>query len=47
MDPHPLANHFKWSNYDEPIANEFCVLDYVYEVLREIHESEICDEVLK
>ena len=41
MDPHPLANLFKRSNYDEPIASEFCELDYLYEVLLEIHESEI------
>ena len=31
MDPHPLANLFKRSNYDEPIASEFCALDYLYE----------------
>ena len=46
MDPHPLANLFKRSNYDEPIASELCALDYLYEVLLEIHESENCDEVL-
>ena len=46
MDPHPLANLFKRSNYDEPIASEFCALDYLYEVLLEIRESENCDEVL-
>ena len=44
MDPHPLANLFKRSNYDEPIACEFCALDYLYEVLLEICESENCDE---
>ena len=44
MDPHPLANLFKRSNYDEPIASEFCALDYLYEVLLEILESENCDE---
>ena len=44
MDPHPLANIFKRSNYDEPIASEFCALDYLYEVLLEIRESENCDE---
>ena len=44
MDPHPLANLFKRSNYDEPIASEFCALDYLYEVLLEICESENCDE---
>jgi len=46
MDPHPLANLFKRSNYDEPIASEFCALDYLYEVLLEICESEKCDELL-
>ena len=46
MDPHPLANLFKRSNYDKQIANEFCALDYLYEVLLEIHESENCDKVL-
>ena len=46
MDPHPLANLFKRSYYDEPIASEFCALDYLYEVLLEIRESENCDEVL-
>ena len=44
MDPHPLANIFKRSNYDEPIASEFCALDYLYEALLEIRESENCDE---
>ena len=43
MDPHPLANLFKRSSYDEPIASEFCALDYLYEVLLEIRESENCD----
>ena len=43
MDPHPLANLFKRSNYDEPIAR-FCALDYLYEVLLEIRKSENCDE---
>ena len=46
MDPHPLANLFKRSNYDEPIASEFCAVDYLYEVFLEIRESEIRDEVL-
>ena len=45
MDPHPLANLFKRSNYDKPITSEFCALDYLYEVLLEIRESENCDEV--
>ena len=44
MDPHPLANLFKRSNYVEPIASELCTLDYLYEVLLEIHESENCNE---
>ena len=47
MVPHPLANLFKRSNYDEPIASELSSLDYLYEVLLEIRESEKCDEVLK
>src|SRR3989337_4559012 len=46
MDPHPLANVFKRSNHDEPIASELSSLDYLYEVLLEIHESENFDEVL-
>ena len=44
MDPHPLANLFKRSNYDEPIASELSALDYLYEVLLEIRESKNCDE---
>ena len=44
MDPHPLANIFKRSSYVEPIASEFCALDYLYEVLLEICESENYDE---
>src|SRR6266536_481558 len=47
MDPHPLPNLFKRSNYDEPIASELSALDYLYEVLLEIRESENRDEVLK
>ena len=47
MDPHPLANIFKIPNYDEPIASELSSLDYLYEVLLDIYESENCDEVLK
>ena len=47
MDPHPLANLFKQSNYDEPIASELSALYYLYEVLLENHESKNCDEVLK
>ena len=43
MDPHPLANLFKRSNYDEPIASELSALDYLYEVLLEIRESANCD----
>ena len=46
MDPHPLANIFKRSSYDKPIAREFCALDYLYEVLLEIRESRNCDKVL-
>ena len=44
MDPHPLANLFKRSNYDEPIASELSALDYLYEVLLENCESENCYE---
>ena len=44
MDPHPLDNLFKRSSYDETIPCEFCALDYLYEVLLEIRESENCDE---
>ena len=47
MDPHPLANLFKRSNYDEPIASEFCALDYLYEALLEIRESKNYDEEIK
>ena len=47
MDPHPLANPFKRSNYDEPIASELSALDYLYEVFLEICESKNCVEVLK
>ena len=34
MDPHPLANLFKRSNYDEPIASEFCALYDLYKIVR-------------
>ena len=47
MDPDPLANISKRSNYDEPIASELSSLDFLYEVLLEIPESENCDDVLK
>ena len=46
MDPHPIANLFKRSNYDKPFASELSALDYRYGVLLEIRESENCDEVL-
>ena len=39
MDPHPLANLFKRSNYNEPIASELSALDYLDEVLLEIGEN--------
>ena len=45
MDPHPLANLFKRSSYVEPIASDLNALDYLYEVLLEIRESENCNEV--
>ena len=44
MDPHPLANLFKRSDYVEPIASELSALDYLYEVLLENHESKNCDQ---
>ena len=44
MDPHPLANLFKRSNYVAPISSELSALDYLYEVLLEIHESKNFDE---
>ena len=44
MDPHPLANLFNKSSYGEPIASELSALDYLYEVLLEIRESEKCDQ---
>ena len=47
MDTHSLANLFKISIFDEPIASELSALDYLYEVLLEIREAENCDEVLK
>ena len=47
MDPHPLANILKRSNYDEPISSDLSALDYLYEVLLENRESENCDEVLE
>ena len=47
MDPHPLANLFKRSNFDEPISSELSALDYLYEGLLEIRESKNYDEVLK
>ena len=47
MDPHPLDNLFKRSNYVDPIASELHALDYLYEVFLEIYESENCEELLK
>ena len=44
MDPHPLANLFKRSNYVDPIASELSALDYLYGVLLEMRESENRDE---
>ena len=44
MDPHPLANLFKRSNYVDPIASELSALDYLYGVLLEMCESENRDE---
>ena len=47
MDPHPLANLFKRSNYVEPIASELTALYYLYGVLLKNFESKNCDEILK
>ena len=46
MDPHPLANLFKRSNYDEPIPSDLDALDYLYKLFPEIRKSENHDEVL-
>ena len=48
MDPHPLANLFKRSNYEEPIASEFCALHYLYEVIhdRSFNEKYDCNDVI-
>ena len=46
MDPHPLANLFKGSNYDEPIPSDLDALDYLYKLLPEIRKYENRDEVL-
>ena len=40
MDPHPLANLFKRSNYDEPIPSDLDALDYLYKLLPGIRKSE-------
>ena len=44
MNPHPLANLFKRSDYVEPIASELSALDYLYEILLENREFENCHE---
>ena len=44
MDPHPLANLFKGSNYDEPTPSDLDALDYLYKLLPEIRKSENRDE---
>ena len=44
MDPHPLANLSKISNYDVPISSDLSALDYLYEVFLEIRACENCDE---
>ena len=46
MDPHPLANLFKGSNYDEQIPSDLDALDYLYKLLPEIRKSKNRDEVL-
>ena len=40
MDPHPLANLFKRSNYVEPFASELSALEFLYGILLEMRESE-------
>ena len=45
MDPHPLANLFKGSNYDEPIPSDLDALDYLSKLLPEVRKSENHDEV--
>ena len=40
MNPLPLANLFKRSNYDEPKSSELSALDYLNEVFLEIYEFE-------
>ena len=35
MDPHPFANLFKRSNYDEPVTSELSALDYLYEISKD------------
>ena len=47
MDPHPLPNLFKRSNYDEPISSDLSALDYLYEVLLEIRESIVMKKFMK
>ena len=44
MDPHPLANLFKRSNYVDPIASKLSALDFLYGVLLEMREAENRDE---
>ena len=38
MDPDPVANLFKRSNYEEPIPSDLGALDYLYKVLPKICE---------
>ena len=47
MDPHPLDNLSKRSNYDEPIPSELSALDCLYEILLEIREFENYNEIYK
>ena len=46
MDPYPLSNIFKRSNYDEPIASELSALDYLYDVLLESVNPKIVTSAL-
>ena len=44
MDPHPLANLFKRPTRVEQIASELREIDYFFGVLRNMRESENCEE---
>ena len=44
MDPHPIANLFKRSNYGEPTSSDLSAVDYHLDVLLVIRESKNHDE---